>query len=259
VSPGAAAAALPSTGHEASVSAVLTYIATDALSSVGLVVSGLLVRWQGWTLADPIICLLIALLTLYNCVPLVKSMGLIILQTKPAGATLRSRIDRAMRELPSLEGVIECSQEHFWTHAPGVYVGTLVVRVQRHANEQAILANVHRIFSPFITHLTVQVEKDPDLDWLISPTAPATTPPSSAPAVPQATTAQHGHSHAHGSHGHSHAHGSHGHSHAQASHGHSHAQASHGHSHAHGSHEQCSHGSHGHSHSAPAPQSQSSV
>ncbi len=64
--------------------------------------------------------------------------------------------------------MLECHHDHFWTQSPGCYVGSLSVRVHRSSKEQIILSNVHRIFSPYITHLTIQVEKDADLDWLPS-------------------------------------------------------------------------------------------
>jgi heme-binding NEAT domain protein len=55
---------------------------------------------------------------------------------------------------------LECKNEHFWTHAPGVFVGSLVVRVRGDANEETVLARVQNLFNPLVTHLTVQVEKD---------------------------------------------------------------------------------------------------
>lgn len=84
-------------------------------------------------------------------------------------------------EASTVEGVLECVHEHFWTQSPGVYVGTLQVRVRSDANEQLVLAKVTnvrssrdvavylsnsaQIFSHLISHLTVQIVKD---DWQIS-------------------------------------------------------------------------------------------
>ena len=41
------------------------------------------------------------------------------------------------------------------------------MRVRNGADEQVILATVYRIFSKYVTHLTVQVDKDPPIDWLL--------------------------------------------------------------------------------------------
>ncbi len=66
-----------------------------------------------------------------------------------------------------MDGVLECTDEHYWTQSPGVIVGSLHVRVRNGADEQTILGTVYRIFNKHITHLTVQVDKDPPLDWLL--------------------------------------------------------------------------------------------
>jgi hypothetical protein len=70
-------------------------------------------------------------------------------------------------QVSAVDGVLECTDEHYWTQSPGVVVGSLHVRVRSNADEQAILSTVHRIFGKFITHLTVQVDKDPPLDWIL--------------------------------------------------------------------------------------------
>lgn len=70
-------------------------------------------------------------------------------------------------QVSAVDGVLECTDEHYWTQSPNVVVGSLHVRVRNGADEQAILSTVYRIFSRYITHLTVQVDKDPPLDWLL--------------------------------------------------------------------------------------------
>lgn len=59
----------------------------------------------------------------------------------------------------TVEGVLEVYKTHFWTSSPGVFVGSLVVRVRGDADEQAVLKNVTNIFSPYIKNLTIQIEK----------------------------------------------------------------------------------------------------
>ncbi len=81
-----------------------------------------------------------------------------------------------------MDGVLECTDEHYWTQSPNVVVGSLHVRVRNGADEQAILSTVYRIFSRYITHLTVQVDKDPPLDWLL-PTDASKLPSHGSVAV----------------------------------------------------------------------------
>jgi hypothetical protein len=58
-----------------------------------------------------------------------------------------------------VEGVLEVYKTHFWTSSPGVFVGSLVVRVRSDADEQIVLKNVSSIFSPYVKDLTIQIEK----------------------------------------------------------------------------------------------------
>jgi Co/Zn/Cd efflux system component len=44
-----------------------------------------------------------------------------------------------------VEGVLECVDEHFWTLAPGMFVGTLTVRTRPDANEAQVLAKVQNV------------------------------------------------------------------------------------------------------------------
>lgn len=99
----------------------------------------------------------------YNAVPICKRTGKVLLQTTPEA--IRHGITKCLSEATTFEGVLECHDTHFWTHAPGVFVGTISVRVRSDANVQVVLQHVTRLFSPFITYLTIQVEKD---DWVLS-------------------------------------------------------------------------------------------
>ena len=86
----------------------------------------------------------------------------VLLQTTPS--SISDQLDKVLREVSTLEGVLECRNEHFWTQSPGVFVGSLYVRVRSDAEEQSVLAKVHKLLDPLITHLTIQVEKEDFVD-----------------------------------------------------------------------------------------------
>ena len=98
-------------------------------------------------------------------IPLFKATGLILVQVRPAH--IKPSLDRCRREVSAVDGVLEVNQEHYWTQSPGVVVGSIHVRIRNSADEQAILATVHRVFQRHVTHLTIQIDKDPPLDWLL--------------------------------------------------------------------------------------------
>eukprot|EP01119_Soliformovum_irregulare_P007216 TRINITY_DN19611_c0_g1_i1.p1 TRINITY_DN19611_c0_g1~~TRINITY_DN19611_c0_g1_i1.p1 ORF type:complete len:305 (-),score=64.34 TRINITY_DN19611_c0_g1_i1:56-970(-) len=137
---------------------------TDTVASIAVVVSTYLTG-SGVVLADPIVAMFIVGLIVYNAYPVCRKTSAVLLQTTPV--SLKEQLDKAIREATTLEGVVECKNEHFWTHAPGIYVGSLYVRVRTDATEQqreAVLYKVRALFAPYIQYLTVQLEKD---DWLL--------------------------------------------------------------------------------------------
>jgi Co/Zn/Cd efflux system component len=100
--------------------------------------------------------------------PLLQVSSRILLQTVPL--ELESSIDRCIREISTYDGVLECRNMHWWSHTPGYVVGTLIVRVRADAHEQEILSYVHSLLDKFVSDLTVQVEKDTPLDWILRTT-----------------------------------------------------------------------------------------
>jgi len=136
-------------------------IIMDGSAQLGVVVSTWLTSW-GWLHADPAIAMAIAIWIGYNVIPICARTGKVLLQTTPI--SIKDQLDKARREVQTLEGVLECKNEHFWTQSPGVFVGSLSVRVRADANEQTVLAKTKSLLSPWFHHLSIQVEKD---DWHI--------------------------------------------------------------------------------------------
>lgn len=56
--------------------AIYLHIFSDAFSSVAVICSALLVKWQGWLVVDALQCLVVAGGTLYTCVACVFARGL---------------------------------------------------------------------------------------------------------------------------------------------------------------------------------------
>jgi len=116
-------------------------------------------RQRAFGVVDCIGALAVVIALLYlEALPACFESGRLLLQTTPA--SLRDALDKCVREAATVDGVLEITQEHFWTHAPGIFVGTLTVRARSDADEQQVLTKLTHIFSHLITHLTIQVEKD---------------------------------------------------------------------------------------------------
>eukprot|EP01129_Flabellula_baltica_P010416 TRINITY_DN439_c0_g1_i1.p1 TRINITY_DN439_c0_g1~~TRINITY_DN439_c0_g1_i1.p1 ORF type:complete len:465 (-),score=61.30 TRINITY_DN439_c0_g1_i1:4-1311(-) len=133
--------------------------AIDALTCIGVIVGAWLVSSFEWYRGDSVSAIMIALLIGYKSSRVLYSSGLVLLQTVPED--LVSIVDQGIRDISLIDGVlgVTMNKTHVWTCSPGVYVGTINVRINGDADEQMVLKGVKDIFQPFIKHLTIQVEK----------------------------------------------------------------------------------------------------
>eukprot|EP00516_Mucochytrium_quahogii_P004601 CAMPEP_0203761566 /NCGR_PEP_ID=MMETSP0098-20131031/14621_1 /ASSEMBLY_ACC=CAM_ASM_000208 /TAXON_ID=96639 /ORGANISM=" , Strain NY0313808BC1" /LENGTH=330 /DNA_ID=CAMNT_0050655605 /DNA_START=380 /DNA_END=1369 /DNA_ORIENTATION=+ len=137
---------------------VLLHAMCDVVSSVGVITSSLLVQYYGWDWADPLMSLLIAALIYRSTIPFLISSGQTLLQVAPVKA--RSALDKSIREITMVTGVLECSKEHMWTFSPDVLVTTVHIRIRDDANESDVLLMVNRLLSSVSQHVTIQIDKD---------------------------------------------------------------------------------------------------
>lgn len=86
------------------------HMAADALVSVGVVVSGLVIARTGWYVIDPIIGLLIALIIIYSTWGLLRDSLRLSLDGVPMGTDIR-KVENAIREVP---GVQDVHHLHIW-------------------------------------------------------------------------------------------------------------------------------------------------
>src|SRR4051812_25465550 len=94
---------------------VLRHSAADALGSIGVVISGIVVLATGWGYADPIAGILIGLLILAGSFGLVREALDVLMEAAPAGLDVQ-QIGRAMAAVP---GVREVHDLHVWTVTSG--------------------------------------------------------------------------------------------------------------------------------------------
>nr|XP_042122852.1 zinc transporter 6 isoform X3 [Peromyscus maniculatus bairdii] len=103
----------------------------------------------------------IALMTFGTMYPMSVYSGKVLLQTTPPHVI--GQLDKLIREVSTLDGVLEVRNEHFWTLGFGSLAGSVHVRIRRDANEQMVLAHVTSRLYTLVSTLTVQIFKD---DWI---------------------------------------------------------------------------------------------
>ena len=158
-----AALAILHRGHQHSLNqrGAYLHVLGDLLGSVGALAAGTLVVTAGWTLADPLISLLIALLVLASAWRLIKESTDVLMEATPDHIALGDVHDRIV----SVRGVDSVHDLHVWTVTSGVVAmsGHLVVR--NPTDNQPVLEEVQdRMRALGITHVTVQMERDQTCD-----------------------------------------------------------------------------------------------
>ena len=165
-----------SSEHNVNVEGAFMHVIADLLGSVGVVVSGILIWVFGWTLADPIVSVVIAILILISSWRLLAKVVHVLLEGTP------EHIDvyQLCSKLEDVEGVTLVHDIHVWTLSPGNEALTAHVLIDPDypGDMEALRLRLREIvYNDFgIGHITLQVEKslegcneDHHFDHLMTP------------------------------------------------------------------------------------------
>ena len=132
------------------------HVLSDALGSCGVIVAGVLIRFKGWRLADPVASLFIGLLIAVNSWMLVKRAVNILLE----GAPTHLSTLQLVKALRGIDGVTDVHDVHLWTITTGMEAMSGHLIVEQLSRSPEILAAVNRLLRERfrITHTTFQLE-----------------------------------------------------------------------------------------------------
>lgn len=145
---------------------VFLHVIADAMGSVGVIISSLLIKFYGWHLSDPVCSILISGLILLSVYPLVMDTCRILLQRLPD--ELSHDAKKSFSRVLLIDGVLGYRSPHVWEIVGGRYVCSLHVLVGDEVDEQAVIASVRSIIKPLVSQVTIQVEKQKLVDTLSS-------------------------------------------------------------------------------------------
>jgi cobalt-zinc-cadmium efflux system protein len=138
------------------VQGALRHVLADALGSVGVMLAGAVVLLTGWSYADPLIAVGIALLVLASSWTLLRDSVAILLESAPRGIS----VDELGRAMVELEGVREVHDLHVWTITSGFPTLSAHVLVDPEADCHGKRRELERLLAERfgLTHTTLQVE-----------------------------------------------------------------------------------------------------
>ncbi len=134
------------------------HVVGDALSSVGVLLAGILITATGWTRIDPIVGGLIAVVIVAGALRLVREAVDVLLEATPA----EIGCDEVSAAIGTVPGVIEVHDLHIWSITTGLLALSGHVRVDegRHAQADEMLNRIKQtVRDRFgIVHTTLQIE-----------------------------------------------------------------------------------------------------
>ncbi|MDB5085748.1 MAG: cation diffusion facilitator family transporter [Bacilli bacterium] len=144
--------------HDMNVRAAMLHILGDAAASAGVLVGGLLIGWTDWTVIDPLISIMIALLIGTGAWNILRGALTILMDASPPDVNMNQLIQTIL----TAEGILEIHDLHVWSlsshqNALSCHV---VIDGRRTVEEcQTVLRNLeHELLHLGVGHTTIQIE-----------------------------------------------------------------------------------------------------
>ncbi len=132
------------------------HMAADALVSIGVVVSGIIIRYSGITIIDPIIGLLIACVIIYSTWELLHDSVRLALDGVPSNIDIKE----LTTEISSIDGIVDIHHLHIWAISTTENAATAHVVINNLADMQRIKIDIkHEMAEHGICHATLEFEE----------------------------------------------------------------------------------------------------
>jgi cobalt-zinc-cadmium efflux system protein len=150
--------ALGNHGESLNVRGAFLHILSDTLSSVGVIIGGVVIALTGWYVVDALLSVGIAAIILTGAYRLSREAVSILLESTPKSIPL-PEVRKVMQTVGGVEGVHDI---HVWTITSGLYALSAHVMVAEHAcgGSTGILSGLNNVLGQefSISHTTLQIE-----------------------------------------------------------------------------------------------------
>ena len=145
-----------SAGENLNVRGAYLHVLGDLLGSVGAIAAAVIILTTGWTLADPLISVLVAVLISVSSLKLLRESVDVLLEAVPRHLDV-AEIREAMLGIDGVEGVHDL---HVWTVTSGYFAMSGHAVVNNPRDNPRVLQEIHDRLEKFgIGHVTVQIEQ----------------------------------------------------------------------------------------------------
>lgn len=132
------------------------HVLGDMLGSVGAIVAGLLIWAFGWTWADPLASIIIAMLVMWSAWHLLKATLSVLMEFSPGHIDV-AEVRQTLADIPAVTGVHDL---HIWTITSGKIALSVHVDVQSLEGYAELMHQIRYLLREKfgIAHCTVQIE-----------------------------------------------------------------------------------------------------
>lgn len=140
------------------IKAAFWHIIGDTISSVGVIIAGVIILVTGWYIADPIVAIFIGSIILWGGVRIVRESADILLEAVPR----HIHVDKVIETIRNIPGVENVHDIHIWTITSGMNAlsAHLVIDDQTVSRSAEIVKAVNEDLGRYfnIRHTTLQLE-----------------------------------------------------------------------------------------------------
>ncbi|MFL6510656.1 MAG: cation diffusion facilitator family transporter [Nitrososphaera sp.] len=152
-------------GKSINIHSAFIHVVYDTISSVAVIITGLITLNTGITIVDPLVAFLISGLVARSAYTIVKSSTHILLE----GAPSKLDMQEIIITLKQLDGVVDVHDLHVWTISTGMDAlsGHVVIRDQMLSESSTILSQINTVLAKRynITHTTIQMEHEREISF----------------------------------------------------------------------------------------------
>lgn len=138
--------------------AAFWHVLGDTISSIGVIVAGIIISVTGWGIVDPIIAVFIGCIILWGAIRLVSESADILLEAVPRNI----EVGRVVEMIKSVPGIKDLHDVHIWTITSGMHAlsAHVVIEDQTVSRSAEVVQSMnHDLAERFnIRHTTLQLE-----------------------------------------------------------------------------------------------------
>lgn len=138
--------------------AVFLHVLGDALGSVGVIISAIIVEWTQWSLkyyVDPAVSLIIAIIIVCTTIPLFRKTTGIVLHIVPDSIP----IDILHNEIKKIPYIYDIHEFHVWQLSDHKTIASIHLVINQIANSMDTISAVKKVLHDFNIHsTTIQLE-----------------------------------------------------------------------------------------------------